>query len=264
LIYRHLAGYLGPDQPMYGLQPHGLEGDQPCPPRIEDMASCYLNEIRAIQPEGPYYLAGLSMGGQVAFEMAQQLHERGQGVALLALFDTYCSPAEQDFPSTTTWAFIRAVRCGTQGLFQKIQYHWSALGLPNPGEKVAYVQRKARQLIRMLFPMGRSFDARAALALSDARQRLEAALHQAACDYMPKPYPGRATLFRARVQPPESRFCRDRTLGWSGLVTGGLEFIDTLGAHTTMFEEPFVRSLAANLKVRLDAAQGSETRSRTR
>ena len=56
---------------------------------IEDMARAYVEEIRALRPHGPYFLAGYSGGGVVAFEMAQQLKALGEEVPLLVFFDTY-------------------------------------------------------------------------------------------------------------------------------------------------------------------------------
>ena len=52
------------------------------------MAELYVREIRKIQPKGPYYLGGYSLGGEIAFEMAQQLSCQGEHVNLLVLFDT--------------------------------------------------------------------------------------------------------------------------------------------------------------------------------
>ena len=63
LIYRDLARYLGSDQPVYGLQSQGLDGEQPFQTRIEDMACHYLKEVKAIQPQGPYLFGGYCMGG---------------------------------------------------------------------------------------------------------------------------------------------------------------------------------------------------------
>ena len=53
------------------------------------MAARYIMDIQILQPEGPYFLTGYCMGGTIAFEMAQQLSQRGQRVDLLALLDTY-------------------------------------------------------------------------------------------------------------------------------------------------------------------------------
>src|SRR6266851_10438106 len=73
LIYRELARHLGADYPFYGLQARGLDGSNDYLTTTETMAESSLREIRELQPEGPYYLGGFCMGGQVAFEMARRL-----------------------------------------------------------------------------------------------------------------------------------------------------------------------------------------------
>jgi amino acid adenylation domain-containing protein len=83
-----LARLLAPDQPVYGLQAVGLDGKAPRHTSIESMAAHYVSELRQFQPDGPYCLAGYSMGGLVAFEVAQQLYAMGQHVAFLGLLDT--------------------------------------------------------------------------------------------------------------------------------------------------------------------------------
>jgi thioesterase domain-containing protein len=88
LSYYELAYLWGFDQPFYGLQPLGLDGEQSPFTRIEEMAAHYIEALRQVQPSGPYFLGGWSFGGLVAFEMAQQLLRAGHQVALLAIFDT--------------------------------------------------------------------------------------------------------------------------------------------------------------------------------
>ena len=83
IAYRELARRLGPEQPVYGLQ--SLD---PAIQDLREMAAHYLTALREVQPEGPYRLAGWSMGGIVAYEMARQLAERGDQVEILALIDT--------------------------------------------------------------------------------------------------------------------------------------------------------------------------------
>src|SRR5262249_47184195 len=78
LFYADLARCLGSDQPFYGLQAPGLYGERPLYTRIEDLAAHYIEAIREIQPEDPYLLGGWSLGGIVAYEMAQQLVTRSQ------------------------------------------------------------------------------------------------------------------------------------------------------------------------------------------
>src|SRR5207245_7945702 len=76
LIYREFAQLLGADQPVYALQAQGLDGTHPPHTTIEAMAAHYLDEIRTVQPEGPYFLGGFCLGAVISFEMAQQLHAR--------------------------------------------------------------------------------------------------------------------------------------------------------------------------------------------
>jgi NADPH:quinone reductase-like Zn-dependent oxidoreductase/thioesterase domain-containing protein/acyl carrier protein len=94
--YLALARRLGPDQPIHGLQDTGLNGESGPLDSIEDMARRYVEAIGAMQQTGPYLLAGWSMGGQIAFEMAQQFTQLGENVALLTLFDAFPAQAEHE------------------------------------------------------------------------------------------------------------------------------------------------------------------------
>jgi acyl transferase domain-containing protein/thioesterase domain-containing protein/acyl carrier protein len=88
ISYAELSQELGQDQPFYGLQSPPREFFPESSPSIEQMAALYNREIRSLQPSGPYLLSGWSMGGLVAWEMAQQLIKDGETVGLLALIDT--------------------------------------------------------------------------------------------------------------------------------------------------------------------------------
>jgi thioesterase domain-containing protein len=82
-----LPRYLGEDQPLYSLM-HPCHYGKPMRfESLEDLASHHIRELRTVQAQGPYFLGGSCIGGMVAFEMAQQLLQQGQRVALLALLD---------------------------------------------------------------------------------------------------------------------------------------------------------------------------------
>jgi pristinamycin I synthase-3/4 len=87
--YSGLIRTLGDDQPLYGLQARGLTHPEDLPRSIGAMAADYLEQVRTVQPSGPYHLLGWSFGGLVAYTMAVQLRERGENVALLVLMDSY-------------------------------------------------------------------------------------------------------------------------------------------------------------------------------
>ncbi|GAA4525578.1 hypothetical protein GCM10023192_06450 [Amycolatopsis samaneae] len=87
--YQPLLRHLPADQPVYGVQARGLARTEPLPGSVEEMAADYLDQIRAVQPAGPYHLLGWSLGGRIAQAMARLLEADGEKVALLALLDAY-------------------------------------------------------------------------------------------------------------------------------------------------------------------------------
>ncbi|HSK80047.1 MAG TPA: alpha/beta fold hydrolase, partial [Thermoanaerobaculia bacterium] len=101
LCYRDLAQALG-DRPVWALQ----SPENP-PSRLEEMAAAYLSALRPAQPQGPYRLAGWSMGGTLAYEMARQLRSQGEEVELLALIDASVpgaeGPVEVDNATLASW-----------------------------------------------------------------------------------------------------------------------------------------------------------------
>jgi thioesterase domain-containing protein len=85
LVFAKLAKLLGPDQPFYGLQTKGLDGEEEPYTSIRDMATHYITEIRSVRPEGPYFIGGTCTGGVVAYEIAQQLVAQGEQVTLVIM-----------------------------------------------------------------------------------------------------------------------------------------------------------------------------------
>ncbi|WP_338855634.1 amino acid adenylation domain-containing protein [Gordonia hongkongensis] len=86
-FYGGLAPHLR-DRPIYGLQdPHVVTGE----PSVTDarvLARRYVEEIRRVQPHGPYHLLGWSVGGVIAHAMAVHLGELGEQVAYLGIMDS--------------------------------------------------------------------------------------------------------------------------------------------------------------------------------
>jgi thioesterase domain-containing protein len=87
--FRGLLDQLPQDRPLYALQARSLREQDGLPPTVEAMAAEYLEQVRVVQPSGPYHLVGWSFGGVVAQAMATQLQAAGEEVALLALMDSY-------------------------------------------------------------------------------------------------------------------------------------------------------------------------------
>ena len=81
-----LARVLGPDQPFYVLEPYKFSGIQTLP-SFEEIAAAHIESMRAVQPRGPYQLAGFCNGGLLAYEMARQLEAAGEQVDFLGLIN---------------------------------------------------------------------------------------------------------------------------------------------------------------------------------
>ena len=84
--YRALAQHLGDDQPFYGLEPPGRDGQSEPLTRIEDLAAYFAAQIRAFRPGGPYIIAGYCAGGTIAFELGRQLLQERAAIKVVVLY----------------------------------------------------------------------------------------------------------------------------------------------------------------------------------
>ncbi len=137
-----LAKSLGPTQPAYGIQAVGVDGHGRRHTDVESMAAHYVQEIRSFQPDGPYFLAGYSLGGLIAFEVAQHLKRHGQQVAMLALLDS--EPPLGGIPWSACSKTL-AHHLGERCVFHLRQW-WST----PPEDRRAYVSRRWRSLRKLL------------------------------------------------------------------------------------------------------------------
>ncbi|MEO8425575.1 MAG: amino acid adenylation domain-containing protein [Verrucomicrobiota bacterium] len=243
LNYYALARHLGRDQPVYGLQSWGLDGKTTPLTRVEDMAAHYLKEIRVVQPEGPYLIGGMSFGGVVAYEMAQQLLAQGQQVGLLALLDVrawgfYGTLARRDYYRLITLSWLR-----------RIKFHFGNLAALPIGDKLTYLRQKGKTIKRRI--NNRRFQKNYFKYLNSSRELPRALQNVKKCNflaaklYRPKPYTGRITVFQAtdRLSHPI-----DPQIAWKHLALGGVDAFEVPGDHLTLVDEPHVRVLAEKLK----------------
>jgi amino acid adenylation domain-containing protein len=261
LFYRDLAQRLGLDQPVYGFQPQGFDGSLPCHTRIEEMACHYIKEMRALQPEGPYYLAGSSSGGLIAFEMAQQLHAQGQKVGLVALFDTYAPGFHRlSFKAGT-------LRYQVYRFVQRVHLHLGNLLLLEYRGKLKYTRQKAVLVGgRIKWTIRKAVESKIKKVVhtrarsngnsesAENQKRIDTAIN-ALREYVPGVYPGHVTLFRASKQP--AGYNTDRDLGWEKLAAGGVRVHEIPGYHGSIVMEPRVRILAERLRACLFQPQES-------
>jgi amino acid adenylation domain-containing protein len=259
LCYLDLARCLGSDRPFYGFQTPGLYGEQDYFTSIEAMASHYIEAMRAVQPEGPYFLGGWSLGCIIAYEMAQQLVAQGQKVSQLLLLDCGAwdhridglfqeqdqdQVIEDDDAELLMGIFAEAMKIAEDELE------------PLKGdERLDYVVKRARSK-NLLPPDIDVTRARAFLKMYRANNR-------AMSKYIAQVYPGAVTLFKTakNIEIPPSddaalseealkiiKMCQDPTMGWGDLAASGVRVIDVSGNHQTMVSKPHVETLALKIK----------------
>ncbi len=251
--YRSLADRLGPDQPFHALQARREDDGTVQTRRVEQMATYYLEEVQGVQPHGPYFLAGASFGGKVAFEMAQMLLAQGERVALLAMFDTW-GPGYPQLRSD-----IGPIRRRAFWLHQRVGHHVGSLWYLEAKDRLPYLKDKARRAWLESKWAVQDFVKERRRRQAEARGEDPGKLaipssfiKEASDHYVARPYPGKVFLYRSNRQQLD--FVPSHALGWDSVVSD-LEIHDVPGIHATMVVEPRVRFLVEKFAPVLERAQ---------
>ena len=224
--YRALAEHLDPRQPLYGIEPRGLDGDSPAG-TVEEMAAYEVAQIRELQAEGPYYIAGYCAGGAITFESARQLARAGEVVARVILLG---SPFPDAYRADRMTRYVRNLR-------QRVARHAPALTEGPVADRLQYarerVQSRATATTRRHDP-----------SLAN-RRRIEDATMAAIKRYHPEAYAGRVDVFL----PSEAwRRSGEQAEDWRLVAQQSVEHVGPDGADAdNMLREPHVRAVAALL-----------------
>ncbi len=238
LNFSGFCSYFGLEQPIYGLQARGLGGDVAPHISIPEMSADYIRAIQTVQPEGPYFIGGFSAGGVVAFEMVRQLTAAGHEVALLALLDTSIQSQDKMQSNSRVGNWLGTVR-------RNVRY--ATRMAPRD-----YVARKVKN-VRTRVVLS-NWELRESMGLANDEMHLDAeeAFMLAMRRYVPPPFDGNATLFRAGHDYP------DPQLGWGSVIRGRLDIQVTSGDHDTILHEPHIGMLARLLEQSLERSRSGE------
>ncbi|MET9768781.1 amino acid adenylation domain-containing protein [Streptomyces sp. NPDC006415] len=215
--YAGLLPHLENDRPVYGLQTPNLDGTRPFPDSIEAMAAVYVGELRAVQPHGPYHLFGWSFGGNVVQEVAVQLQEAGEDVALLTILDAFPLAPLDDLDSASRDTVFRAL-LSNMGVGQE------ALDGDGPVEAGT---------VRDQFRANGSPLGALEPATIDAMVDNFAGQARLMRKYTPRVFRGPALFFTATEGRPANTF--DLSL-WDPYITGPIENHDVACAHAQMMQ----------------------------
>ena len=251
LSYLGIVRRLGTDQPVFGVQDLGEDLSRP----VDRIAAEHVQALRALNPRGPYYLAGWSFGGYVVFEMARQLERQGQQVAFLGVLDTMSPQLARERAALSDLELLLGVAGDVA------EQSGNPFTIPPQALEGLDPDEQFRRAVEMLHARGaapRGYDvAGLRFACQVIQDRTTSLLR-----YTPGPFSGTITLFRAsNVHPAHDRFFAHRpeevrrTLGWSELSPLPVEVHLVPGSHNTMGSEPHVGVLAQRIAESLARAR---------
>jgi thioesterase domain-containing protein/acyl carrier protein len=265
LLYLNLARRLPHEVTVYGLEPHGSDGCPVLHTHLAEMAAYYVRQMRETQAQGPYLVGGMCAGGVLAFEVAAQLRAAGQEVGLVVLLDAAAPRAARrtDRLDGRPWARLRQGVTAVAG----------GSALARLARKALLVARKARGYLwyRLstrarwlanglrigLYRRGRFRWLLRGLAFRTVYQFAEVAYTP------PAKLDAPVILFRATdgsgTDEPFAQLFQDPALGWREHAVRDFRVVDVAGGHSSMLQEPFVKDLAEQLRLRLERVGRTET-----
>ena len=244
LFYQNLVKYLDADQPIYALQARGLNGDVPPLDRIEDMAAHYIREMRVLNPDGPYCLAGYSLGGLIAWEMAKQLLEMGKEVPMLSLFDAVAKYEWAGEGTSGKW--MKKLRKTGYNLSLMLKDPAAAIGYKSNVLKMQFQHLKGK--MRTAYRNNQTNEIEEGY-LPFGKEVYEKSM-EAYEKYELKPLDIQVDLFKAKEQ---MFYLHDPVYyGWDQFALRGVKVHEIDGNHLTLFDDPHGKQVAEVMKIRLE------------
>lgn len=240
LTYRKLADYLGKNHTVYGLSLNLETKKLQHPVRIVDLAAFYIQEMRAVQPNGPYFVAGHSLGGLIAYEISRQLHAQNQEVALLAMLDTRLLNKKR-----------------RKALWKKLKHNYQKLTAVPLNQILQYLRQKTLDEIERMKVKRfmRHYPAPLDLTLNKPALK-KSILRYAIRYYKPESYSGTITYFNAEEE--NKNYCEETINAWAKLA-GKIEVVPINATHSSIVTDPAVKELACKLSEAIQAASEKQT-----
>lgn len=240
LLFRSISEYFHEDQPVYGIQAFGLNKETTMPSSMEEIAARHIKEILAVSPEGPYSVAGYSLGGFIAYEIAKQLKAMGKEIKMFGVMDTYIG--SHTLTATKSELLLKKIK----RQFQKVPFFIGSF-ISHPKDAFAYqlqiLGRKFRHLVSSDAGEEKSVFTPYELEIYKVYDKV----HDA---YVLTPFDVKVTLFRVEKR---LYYLDDKVyLGWDKFALQGVEIHQVPGDHKTFLYPPNDEKFAAILQHALD------------
>jgi amino acid adenylation domain-containing protein len=234
-----LAPFIDRDVPIYGLPADDSELQT-----VEAMAARLVMMIRSVQADGPYWIAGWSFGGILAYEVAAQLTSANQEVAFLGLLDTYhpfalAASAKDIADSLSDEEHLSALIKSAANIGDGLNWDDVSLSTLSSIDLVGLAKQYPR-LLRTPKDFGGLKTATPQIQQSLARRlRIISAYLTYAAPRILVPVHLFATIESTNT---------DATLGWNAIVLPDqLRITRITGTHLSMMQEPNVAQLGQTL-----------------
>ena len=225
-FYQNLSKYLSADQPVYSIQPPGLDGKSERPTSIQAMAIQYISEMKKVQANGPYYLLGTCFSNAVAIEIGNQLTANGEKIAKLFIIDSAPVHLFGNDVNGKSKTFSRFYDMLLRGDFSRIKR--KLLG-----------RFKEKKPITPTVPQKESESQKNLRLTIDSLNELYANYHW---------YPFDGEINFIRSSEFASRSDKNYHLSqWKKLTKGQLNIHVVKGHHDTLFEEPEIQGLSSKI-----------------
>jgi aspartate racemase len=247
---RNLSEQLGPDQPFFALQWRGLTDQQACKGTLSEIAAVFVSAMRSVQPRGPYLLAGSFTAGMVAVEMARQLEEAGEHIAMLAGFDTVVAAGAATAASAIKKAASARKSVARRALATLLKGPRAVLDqATNPYYRELIKLRLLKLAIEAHFALGRPLPVRLRTGMGE-----EYFINSVTRGHIPATrYQGPLDLF---LTPQYARkYAAVEAFGWNAWVAGEVRLHEVPGEPCTIMLPPNVDVLAR----RFEAALGQRS-----
>ncbi|WP_434626621.1 non-ribosomal peptide synthetase [Chromobacterium sp. CV08] len=232
---QNLAGHLAGDFPIYAL-PAGDWGRDNRGGGIAELAAAHIERIRRIQPQGPYRLAGWSVGGSIAHAMAALLQEQGETVSFLGLIDSCGDYAPQRRMLESRLARERDQDIGLLFLMLEMEFGFDEDKLARLRELPGIDPMIAETLLRTGWGKGLTVDEVKAMLAT------QAAIFRSAIAYRPRPLAAAPVLYGASAS-----LAQRLDQPWRELQGESLSVRPIAGDHHSILEQPAIAGLAREI-----------------
>jgi|GEM_PF-273313 len=241
LLFKTISKYLGEDQPVYGLQAIGLNRKAQLLFSIEEIAAVYVAEVLEVNPEGPFSLAGYSLGGFIAFEMARQLRAMGKEIKFLGILDTYAGNKDIEENDTQSKLAKKVKR-----QFNKIPFFTRSF-IDSPAEAFNYQLHSLKYKFDNLFS---NENEEYVVHFTPYEKEIYSSYDIAHRKYILQPSDLKISLFSVKKR---LYYLDDQVyLGWNKFAKRGVEIFDVPGDHKTFLYPPNDEAFAQILQHALD------------